>query len=126
MILATTRWMLPLALTLATGCTPKQETTTDCLGRSVQTASLTGTALLTWDAPTTRTDGSPFDDLAGYKIYYGIAPDQLKCQIEIRDPTRTASRVPELSPGTWYFAVVSFDSAQVESELSGIVSKQID
>ena len=120
------RWIPALALMIATACTLKEETTTDCLGRSVPAASLTGTALLRWDAPTTRSDGSPLDDLAGYRIYYGIAQDQLSCQIEILDPARTESAVPALSSGIWYFAVASVDSANVESNLSGVVSKKID
>ena len=98
----------------------------DCLGRSVSAADLDGTAVLTWVAPTTRTDGSAFDDLSGYKIRYGVEPDQLRCEIEIGDPKAVAWKVTGLSPGTWHFAIVSVDSAKVESELSGVVSKRID
>ncbi|MEX1993124.1 MAG: fibronectin type III domain-containing protein [Steroidobacteraceae bacterium] len=86
----------------------------------------TGTALLNWDAPSTRSDGSVFDDLAGYRVNYGVTPDELRCQIEIRDPQLTTWKVIGLSPGTWYFAVVSFDSGFVESEPSGVVSRRID
>ena len=120
------RWIPALGLMIATACANKQETTTDCLGRPFPVASLTGTALLSWDAPTARSDGSRLDDLAGYKIYYGIARDQLSCQIEILDPARTESAVPALSSGTWYFAVASFDSALVESKLSDVVSTRIE
>ncbi len=99
---------------------------TDCLGRPVSVPPPTGTAHLSWQAPTTRTDGSPLDDLQGYRIKYGLAPDQLPCLLEIRDPAVTTWKVTGLSAGTWYFAVVSFDSGFVESELSGVVSKRID
>jgi uncharacterized membrane protein SirB2 len=99
---------------------------TDCLGRPVSIPAPTGTAQLSWNAPTTRTDGSPFDNLAGYRIKYGMAPDDLPCLIEIRDPKVTTWKVTGLSPGAWYFAVASFDSGFVESELSGVVSKRID
>lgn len=99
---------------------------TDCLGRPVSVPAPTGTAQLSWNAPTTRTDGSPFENLAGYRIKYGVAPDQLPCLVEIRDPKVTTWKVTGLSPGTWYFAVASFDSGFVESDLSGVVSKQID
>jgi hypothetical protein len=121
-----TCWMLPLALVAAAACTPKQEVATDCLGRPLSVPPPTGTAQVSWDAPLTRTDGSPFDDLAGYRINYGVAPDQLRCQIEIRDPKVTTWKVTTLSSGTWYFAVVSFDSGFRESDLSGVVSKRID
>ncbi len=118
--------MLPLALLITSACGPKQDAETDCLGRPVTEPAPTGTTRLIWDAPTTRTDGSTMDDLSGYKIYYGIEPDELRCEIEIRDPKAIAWEVPALSPGIWYFAVVSVDSAHVESELSGVVSKKID
>jgi len=81
---------------------------------------------LKWSAPLTRADGSPFDDLAGYRINYGVQPDQLHCQVEIRDPKASGGQVTGLSSGTWYFAVVSFDSGSYESEPSEIVSKRIN
>lgn len=99
---------------------------TDCLGRPVSVPPATGTAQLSWEAPSTRTDGSPLKDLQGYRIKYGLAPDQLRCLIEIRDPGVTTWKVTGLSPGTWHFAVVSFDSGFVESDLSRVVSKRID
>ncbi len=34
-----------------------------------------GSAILTWDAPTTNTDKTPLTDLAGYKIYYWSSSD---------------------------------------------------
>ena len=105
---------------------PAAEVATDCLGQPVSVPAPTGTAQLSWNAPTTRTDGSPFENLAGYRIKYGMSPDELPCLIEIRDPKVTTWKVTGLSPGTWYFAVASFDSGFVESELSGVVSKRID
>lgn len=102
------------------------EVATDCLGRPVLVPAPAGIAVLSWNAPTTRTDGTPLDDLQGYRIKYGIAPDQLPCLVEIRDSKVTTWKVTGLSSGTWYFAVVSFDSGFVESDLSGVVSKRID
>jgi hypothetical protein len=102
------------------------EIATDCLGRAVSVPARTGTARLSWNAPTTRTDGSPFENLAGYRIKYGISPDELPCLVEIRDPKVTTWTVTGLSPGTWYFAVASFDGGFVESDLTDVVSKRID
>lgn len=98
----------------------------DCLGRPVSVPPPTGTAQLSWNAPTTRTDGSPIENLAGYRIKYGISPDELPCLVEIRDPKVTTWQVTGLPPGTWYFAVASFDSGFVESDLTEVVSKRID
>lgn len=102
------------------------EVATDCLGRPAPVPAPTGTASLSWNAPTTRTDGSPFNDLAGYRIKYGVTPDQLPCLAEIRDPKVTTWKITGLSSGTWHFAIASFDSGFVESDLSGVVSKTID
>jgi uncharacterized membrane protein SirB2 len=99
---------------------------TDCYDWPVSAPASTGAAQLSWNTPTTRSDGSPFYDLAGYRIKYGITHDKLPCLVEIRDPDVTTWRVTGLSPGTWYFAVASFDSGFAESELSGVVSKRID
>lgn len=121
-----TRWLLPFMLLMVTACTSKEETSTDCLGRSVPAASMTGTAQLTWQAPQARTDGSPLNDLSAYRIHYGVEPDKLHCRILVGDPRATTWKVTALSPGKWYFAVVSVDGAGVESELSGVVSKRID
>ena len=99
---------------------------TDCPGQPVTAPPPTGTALLSWQTPTVRTDGSLLDDLQGYRIQYGLAPDQLRCLVEIRNPDVTTWKVTGLATGTWYFAVVSFDSGFVESDLSGVVSKRID
>jgi hypothetical protein len=126
MDLSVTRWVLLFSLVAGAACSPEQEVRTDCLGRPVAVSPPAGTALLTWVAPSTRTDGSPFNDLSGYRIKFGINPKQLRCQIEIRDPKATTWKVTALSSGTWYFAVVSFDSGFVESNLSEVVSKRID
>jgi uncharacterized membrane protein SirB2 len=99
---------------------------TDCPGSAAAVPPPTGTALLSWEAPTTRTNGAPLVDLQGYRIQYGLAPDQLQCLVEIRDPDVTTWKVTGLSAGTWYFTVVSFDSGFVESDLSGVAFKRVD
>ena len=114
-----------MTLSLASACS-REGSVENCLGQSVSVADLDHSVVLTWNAPLTRTDGSPIDELSGYKIYYGDEPDELRCQIEIGDPKAVAWKVTDLSPGTWYFAVVSVDGAKVESKQSGVVSKKID
>lgn len=34
---------------------------------------------LTWEAPTTYTDGTPLQDLAGYRIYHALSPSSALC-----------------------------------------------
>lgn len=118
-------WISACAV-MATACSSAPEPAVDCLGRRMTAAELDGSAQLRWTAPAARSDGSPLADLAGYRVYYGIAPDALSCRIEIGDPQAVEWTVTGLSPGTWHFAVVSIDSARVESKPSMLVSKQID
>ena len=105
---------------------------TDGTGRSslppfsiTVTAVASGTATVAWTAPTTRSDGTPLTNLAGYRIYYGIGPDSFDNMIEVNTVGVTNFVVENLSTGTWYFAVTARDSAGVESGLSNSGSKTI-
>jgi len=84
-----------------------------------------GTATLSWLAPTTDTDGAPLTDLAGYRIYYGTSAGALSDTIPLTSVGLQTYVIPNLSPGTWYFAVKAVASTGVESALSVIVSKTI-
>ena len=117
--------VVPFWIVMISACSSGQDTVPDCLGRPVSIADLRHSVVLTWNAPLTRTDGSPIGELAGYRIRYGDEPDGLRCEIEIGDPKAVSWKLTDLSPGTWYFAVVSVDSAKVESRQSDVVSKKI-
>jgi hypothetical protein len=84
-----------------------------------------GSATLSWQPPTSNTDGSPLIDLAGYVIRYGLAPGQLSTEIRINNSGITTYMVAELSPATWYFQVSAYNSSGVESAPSITVSKTI-
>jgi len=84
-----------------------------------------GTATLTWSHPTMRKSGSPLEDLAGYRIYYGKDENNLTRVLDIGDGEQTKLLVENLDSGTWYFAVTAFCSKGIESEKSNIGSKII-
>lgn len=84
-----------------------------------------GTATLSWQAPTTNTNGSPLSDLAGYTIRYGQNVSGLSQSVQIADPSNTSYTVDNLSSGTWYFAVSADASDGSESSLSDVVSDTI-
>ena len=84
-----------------------------------------GRATLSWVPPTQRDDGSPLVGLAGYRIYYGIAPGTYPNQVKITNPGITTVVIENLPPGTYYFVATSYDSAGVESGYSAIVAKTI-
>src|SRR6478672_5785366 len=71
-----------------------------------QTASVT----LTWQA-------NPEFDIAGYRLYYGIAPSAYT-QLVNAGPVTTAT-APNLSTGiTYFFAVKAYDLSGFESAFS--------
>jgi len=87
----------------------------------------TGTATsltLTWDAPTTNTDGTPISDLAGYKVYYGVVPGSYYAPIDAG--SATSSVIQNLVPGTtYYFTVTAYDGSGNESAYATEVSKTL-
>jgi hypothetical protein len=88
-------------------------------------ATALGSAVLSWVPPTQKTDGSPLDDLAGYKIYYGQAQDNLNLLVDIDSGGATAYVVQDLTPATWYFVATAYDNDGVESAFSNMTSKTI-
>jgi hypothetical protein len=88
-------------------------------------AAATGSASLSWVAPTTRTDGSALTNLAGFRIYYGTSQTSLTNTVSVTNATVTTAVVSNLTSGTWYFAVTALDSSGNESDKSNIASKAI-
>jgi hypothetical protein len=78
---------------------------------------------LNWKAPTENTNGSALTNLAGYRIYWGTSSSELRHTITIKSVGVTSEVVSGLGSGTYYFALMSYNSAGVESKLSKIVSK---
>lgn len=103
-------------------------------GRQAQTApfsitvmseAASGVATLRWEAPPSKLDGSPLDDLAGYRILYGRKADDLDQSVLIDDPTVTTYEFTTLTKGIWYFAVVGVNSGGLEGPPTVITSKSI-
>jgi fibronectin type 3 domain-containing protein len=88
-------------------------------GSSISGASVT----LTWDAPTTNSDGSPLTDLNGYKIYYGTSSGNYTEVIDIGNVT--SYTIGNLSSGIYYFAVTAYNTSGNESDFSNEVSKTL-
>jgi len=84
-----------------------------------------GTAVLSWLPPINNTDGSLLTDLAGYRVAYGRAADQLDQTATVDNPGLTTYTVTNLSSGQWFFAVYAVNNRGYESEASNIGSKTI-
>jgi hypothetical protein len=85
----------------------------------------TGVASLRWEVPPAKLDGSPLDDLAGYRILYGRSSDNLDRSILISDPAVTSYDVGSLTSGIWYFAVVAVNAGGLEGPPTTIMTKSI-
>jgi hypothetical protein len=93
---------------------------------TVAPAAPTGTAALSWQAPTQYTDGSalPGSELDAYRIYQGSSAGSLTRVAEVDSGTMNYT-VQSLASGTHYFAVTAVTSGGTESALSAVGSKTI-
>src|SRR3989304_5988479 len=83
-----------------------------------------GDAVLTWDPPTTNTDGTPLTDLAGYKVHYGTTSGNYTTVIDVGNVT-TYTITNLTNNVTYYFATTAYDSSGNEIGYSNEVSKTI-
>jgi hypothetical protein len=89
-------------------------------------ASGSGSAKVTWVAPTENSNGTALTDLAGYYVYYGTDASALSESIQVANPKTLNYEVTGLATGsTWYFAVASYTSTGQQSALSAISSKSL-
>jgi hypothetical protein len=90
-------------------------------------APISGSAILSWSAPVTRTDGSSLSmtEIAGYKIYMGSSATNLALLTDVADAYTMKYKVDNLGEGTYYFAVSTYSIEDIESDVSLIVSKTI-
>jgi hypothetical protein len=87
--------------------------------------SSNGSATLSWTPPTSNTNGTTLSNLAGYRIYYGTSSSNLSRSIQVANAGVTRYVVPDLSAGTWYFAVRAYSSTGGESANSNTGSKTV-
>lgn len=64
-------------------------------------------ALLTWTAPITNTDGSLLVDLSGYKVYWSASLANWVSSVSVPGAGTLTYRVTGLAAGTWYFTVTA-------------------
>jgi hypothetical protein len=100
--------------------------TTSLAAFSVQVVAIaSGSATLTWQPPTTNTDGSQLANLAGYKIYWGKTQGNFTNSVTLTNPGLTSYVVAQLTAGTWYFAATAVNAQGIESVYSNVASKTL-
>jgi hypothetical protein len=84
-----------------------------------------GAATITWTPPLYNSDGSALTNLAGYKLHYGTASNNLNQSIQVANVGATSYTVSNLTSGTWYFGVTAYTSSGLESAMSNVASKAV-
>ena len=84
-----------------------------------------GVARLRWEKPPTKFDGSPLDDLAGYRIAYGHDISDLDESVYIDDPEQRTYEFATLGSGVWYFEVIAVSASGLEGPPSTSATKSI-
>lgn len=80
----------------------------------------TNSLMLSWTPPTTNEDGSPLEDLAGYRLYYGNESGNYSYVADVGNYTTV--EIDELSSSTWYVTVTAYDYFGNESGYSNEIS----
>lgn len=82
---------------------------------------------LSWVAPSTRTDGSFLDlsELAGYKIYSGPSSNNLELIADLEDGHTTSYDLSSMTPGSYFFGIVAYDTDGLNSPISDRIEKTI-
>jgi len=83
-----------------------------------------GSATLSWQPPTTNTNGTAINNLAGYTVYYGTSTSNYT-SVKVANPGLTSYTVSNLPAGSYSFAVVAYNSAGESSQDSKVVTKTI-
>ena len=91
----------------------------------IAAGAATGSATLSWIAPTLNEDGSALMDLVGFKIYWGRQPGGYTNSMTLNDPGATTVVISDLAAGDYQFAATAINSAGVESAFSAPASKTI-
>jgi len=84
-----------------------------------------GVASLRWELPPSKVDGSPLNDLAGYRILYGRHSNDLDHSVFISDAATTSWEIDSLGEGVWYFAVSAINASGLEGPPTTVASKSI-
>jgi hypothetical protein len=91
-------------------------------GVAMVTVDLAGSLSVSWSAPTENVDGTPLDDLNGYRVYYGDFSGSYVGSQEVADSLATTTNLT-LAAGQYYVAMTAIDIDGNESDFSNEVLK---
>ncbi|MGH7106724.1 MAG: fibronectin type III domain-containing protein [Acetobacteraceae bacterium] len=109
----------------STSSAPPPQASTSTASQGSNSSTPTGSASLSWTAPTLNTNGSALTDLAGFHIHYGTSAASLIQEVDVQNAGTESYTVSGLGAGTWYFAISAYTTDGVESGMSTVGSKTI-
>lgn len=113
------------SITISVADTARHVTTTRPFSITVVGNVGKGVASLRWELPPSKVDGSPLNDLAGYRILYGRQSHDLDQSVFISDAATTSWEIDSLDEGVWYFAVSAINASGLEGPTTTVASKSI-
>jgi cellulose 1,4-beta-cellobiosidase len=78
---------------------------------------------LAWNRPTVNKDGTPLNDLGGFKLYIGTNTRTYTSVIDVGNATQYT--LSNMAPGTYFFCTSSYDQLRNESAFSTEITKMI-
>ena len=82
---------------------------------------------ISWVPPVEREDGTPITmaEIAGYRVYYGTSQGKYTNNVDIADRTTMQATLSNLTTGTYYIVMTTYDMDGRESVFSKVVTKSI-
>lgn len=94
----------------------------------VETAQVaTGSLTISWNAPTTRTDGSALSlsEIDGYCIFLGDSPNNLTMRVDLNESSAISHTLNNLPVGNYFVAVTVYDTDGQASDYSNTVEMTV-
>jgi hypothetical protein len=110
--------MLAIAWSLA-GCGGSSGSSPPPIARSG------GDVIVSWTSPSQNTDGTPLNDLSGYRVRYGTSPTGLSQSIDVPGASAMSVAITGLASGNWYFVVTAVNTSGIESDFSNVATKTV-
>jgi hypothetical protein len=87
-------------------------------------ATTTNAVTLQWSIPMLNEDGSTLNDLAGFRVYYGMDQNNLaNANVDtVSNPGLGIHTVQNLNSGSWFFVVTAYDFNGNESVFSNMAT----
>lgn len=95
---------------------------------SIAAVVKTGSAMISWQAPTQRADGTPLtaDQIAGYELFHSASSATSMNKLTSLANNELSIVVDDLAVGTHYFALATKDVNGLQSALSGTITVTIE